>query len=312
MVGPHLRRPGGDLVVRADPGEDHVAEPTTVEDLQPGDHACLTFSDADERLDIVAAFVRDGLDEGAGVMCLTDVLEPVGLARELAERGLAVDAPLGSGQLEILPSTDAFVTIGTFEAGRVIDGLRQRIKRASHQGYGGLRIAADMCWALRPVAGLEQLVSFETELTRLLADGRATAVCQYDRHCFDAVTLAGVTAAHNRAVAAVTYYHDAVLRICRQHLPPGLRIAGELDYRALDVLHLALGEAVRLDEHLFVNMAQLRFIDAASAGALLQATLALRNGQRMTVVCQPSVGKVLQALGAEQLPSLRLVVRNVG
>ena len=37
-----------------------MATATSVEALAPGDHACLTFSDPDERLDIVAAFVRDG------------------------------------------------------------------------------------------------------------------------------------------------------------------------------------------------------------------------------------------------------------
>jgi hypothetical protein len=34
---------------------------TPVDRLEPGDHACLTFSDPDERLDIPAALVADGL-----------------------------------------------------------------------------------------------------------------------------------------------------------------------------------------------------------------------------------------------------------
>jgi anti-anti-sigma factor len=146
----------------------------------------------------------------------------------------------------------------------------------------------------------------------LLAGSRATAVCQYDRQCFDAVTLAGLTEVHTRAVAAVTYHNDPVLRICRQHIPPGVRMAGELDFRAVPAVNKALGESLRLDSHVFVNMAQLRFIDVAAAAAVLQAAVGLRDGQQMTLVCRPQVGKVLRTLGAQDLVSLRLVIRDVG
>jgi hypothetical protein len=33
----------------------------SVDDLRPGDHACLTCSDAEERLDIVAVYYEDPL-----------------------------------------------------------------------------------------------------------------------------------------------------------------------------------------------------------------------------------------------------------
>ena len=49
-----------------------MENPRSVEELGPGDHACLTFTDPDERLDIVAAFVRSGLDLGHKVLCFTD------------------------------------------------------------------------------------------------------------------------------------------------------------------------------------------------------------------------------------------------
>ena len=38
-----------------------MADASRIEDLRPGDHACLTFTDVEERLDLVAAFVRDGI-----------------------------------------------------------------------------------------------------------------------------------------------------------------------------------------------------------------------------------------------------------
>ena len=289
-----------------------MAQPATVDDLEPGDHACLTFTGADERLDIVAAFVRDGLDRGDKVVCLTDTLEPDRLSTELSERGLPVAASTRSGQLEVLPSVSAYVAAGTFDPVRMISGLRDRIDGALAEGYPGLRISSDMVWALRPVSGLEQLLTFEVQFNELLASRPAIAVCQYDRAGFDAVSLAGASAVHGRSVAAVTYHSDAVLRICRQHLPPGVRIAGELDYRGIDPLTRALAEAVRLDSHLFLNLTQLSFIDVAAAGVVLQTAYGLVGGKLMTVVCRSAVGKVLRALGGGEVAALKLIVRDVG
>src|SRR6185437_17183680 len=104
-----------------------------------------------------------------------------------------------------------------------------------------------------------------------VADSRVTILCQYDREKFDPVTLASVTPLHTRSVAAATYHADAVLRICRQYAPPGIRIAGEIDYRAEEPLALALAEAVRLDGDVTLNMAALAFADAPSIAMIADA-----------------------------------------
>jgi len=171
-----------------------------------------------------------------------------------------------------------------------------------------LRITADMCWATRPIAAVEQLVVFESEVGRLFSDGRLTAICQYDRQSFDAVTLAFAAKAHSRAVAATVYHEDPILRVCRQHTPPGLRLAGEIDYTNLDPLNQALGEALRIDTSIHVNLAQLRFIDAAAAGAILQAALAMRAGGQMIVVCRRAVHKVLELVGLTDVAHIRVVM----
>jgi hypothetical protein len=40
------------------------------------------FTDGDERLDLVAAFVRDGLRAGHKVVCWTDAIDPDGSRRQ--------------------------------------------------------------------------------------------------------------------------------------------------------------------------------------------------------------------------------------
>lgn len=285
-----------------------MALPTSVEELRPGDHACLTFSDAQEHLDIVAAFVDDGLRHHQRVMCFTQASTPEALSAEMLDRGLAVTGPLRTGQLSVHSSDESWLHDGRFTAQRMIDTWARHIDAADRDGYAGLRVSADMCWATRPVTGVEQLVVFESEVNRLFADARLTAICQYDRHVFDPVTLAAAAAAHGRAVAAATYHEDPVLRVCRQYSPPGVRVAGELDYTRADVFGQALAEALRLTRNVHVNLRALSFIDAAAAGVLVQAAVGLRDGRRLIVECAGLVEKVLRLVGADELAPLRLRV----
>jgi anti-anti-sigma regulatory factor len=270
----------------------------------------MTFSDGEERLDIVAAFVQDGLRGGQRVLCLTQALTPDAMASAMNRRGLPVDSAAEQGQLTVVSCGDVFLADGCFVPDRTLEVISTYIDDAERRGYAGVRVASDMGWALGPVSGVEQLMDYEGRVGRLLAEHRATAVCQYDRQGFDTVSLASVTATHQRTVAAVVYHEDPILRICRQHVPPGVRLAGELDSSRIEPLQHALSEAVRLDGDVHVNAAQLRFIDAVAAGVIVQAALGLPNGRRMIVVCRSLAWKVLIAQRADEIPQLRLVVDN--
>jgi anti-anti-sigma regulatory factor len=279
---------------------------TSVDQLVPGDHACLTFSEEEERLDIVAAFVRDGLSAGHRVLCYTAAYPTAELHGRLVERGVPAADGTRLGQLHLRPA-QAWLAGAGFRPAAVLDELSNAIDRARVDGYGGLRVAADMGWAADPVVGVEHLVTFEKQVSQLFADARVTTVCQYDRQQFDAVTLASSTAAHTCAVAATVYHDDPVLRICRQHSPGGIRVSGELDYTALDAFREALAEAVRLGEQVHVNLGRLRFIDAASAGALVQVAATLPAGRTVTVLCRRMVATVLNHVSAGQVPALRIL-----
>jgi anti-anti-sigma regulatory factor len=278
-----------------------------VEALAPGDHACLTFSDPDERLDIVAAFVRDGLRSSTQVLCVTESVPPEQLSQELRERGVPVTEALPTKQLMIFSSDESWLADGEVRAATMIERVGGYLADAERQGYAGLRLAADMCWVKRPIAAADQLPVFETEVAKLFGDGRLTAVCQYDRETFDAVTLAFASATHARAVAAAVYYEDPVLRICRQHMPPGIRLAGEIDFHHLDELTLALNEALHLDHDIQVNLAKLRFLDAACASAIAHAALSLPAGRSLSILGNATVLRTLRLAGATDIPAGRVV-----
>lgn len=276
-----------------------------VAQVRLGDHACLTFTDAEERLDLLAAFVRAGLRARERVLCWTDQVPPARLAAELAARQVRGQAAARRGQLSIASAESALLGAGA-SAAAMVEVIAAEVAAAARQGYSGLRVTADMSWATRPSAA-EHLMEFESEVAALFADGRLAVICQYDRDRFDAVTLAFAASAHSKTVAAEVYHDSPLLRVCRQYSPPGVRIAGELDYRHQPVLEQALAESRRLDRHMWINLTGLGYIDAACAATVVQTALRLPASRRMTVSCRGVVAKVLDLVGAREADRLRVV-----
>jgi hypothetical protein len=278
-----------------------------VEQLSAGGHACLTFTDPDERLDLLAAFVGDGLDAGQRVLCYTDAIAPATLTDELAQRGVPAADAAGRGQLRVVDCATSWLGADIATAQQMRDTLRAELKAAGEDGYPALLVSADMGWATRPHAAAHELLRFEQDFGSGFGDGRLTTLCQYDRGSFDPVTLSFAVDVHTQAVAAQVYHEDPLLRICRQYRPAGIRIAGELDFRHLDVLRQALAETLRLDAHPHVNLGQVRYLDAACAAAILQAGDQLPPGRTMHVRCGSLPATVLRLSGAADVAQLRLV-----
>jgi anti-anti-sigma regulatory factor len=283
-----------------------VSADLRITDLTMNEHACLTFGDGEELLDLTAAFIRDGLASGLKVLWVGGSVGQLEL--ELGERGLAVRPAVESGQM-LAVGIEGHVLSDqvAFESARAIGWLTSQIESCRAQGFAGLRVALDMSWALQPIAGVDQLPDFEDRVAAAIANTTATILCQYDREKFDPVTLASVTPLHTRSVAAATYHADAVLRICRQYAPPGIRLAGEIDYRAKEPLALALAEALRIDTDITVNMADLRFIDASCARMILNAARSLGGARKMIMRCSPPVARWLTVFGAADLPGVSVV-----
>ena len=283
-----------------------VGADAQITDLTADDHACLTFGEPEERSDLTAAFVRDGLASGLKVVWVSDS-PPQRATAELARRGIAVESALAAGQLSTAECEGRLLSGQEFGAGRAMDWLTGQMAACQREGFPGLRVAVDMSWALRPVTGVEQLPDFEEGVAAALAGTTVSVLCQYDREGFDPVTLATVSAFHTRSVAAATYYADAVLRICRQYAPPGIRLAGEIDYQHAEHLALALTEAIRFEGDITVTMTALTFIDGSCARMIVDAARGLAPSRTMVLRCHPGIAAPFELLGAGDMAGVSLV-----
>ena len=277
-----------------------------VTELGAEDHACLTFGEPEDLFDLTAAFVRDGLAAGLKVVWLSDA-GPGQAAGELGRRGVPVGPAMARGQMTAAGWEGRLLSGPVFRADAAVGWLTGELESCREEGFPGLRVALDMSWALRPVAGVEELPEFEDGIAAALDGSTAAVLCQYDRERFDPVTLASVAGFHTRAVAAATYHADALLRICRQYAPPGIRIAGELDFQAGESLGMALAEAVRLGGDIMINMSALAFVDARCTLMIADAARAIASMSRLvTLRCPPEVAAGFARLGLDGVPGIRL------
>jgi anti-anti-sigma regulatory factor len=286
-----------------------VGADTQITDLSVNDHACLTFGDAEELFDLTAAFVRDGLSGGLKVLWLNDVPAQQALS-ELGQRGVDVQRALAAGQMVTSPCEGSVLAGQAFTPGAALAWLNGQIAACQQAGFAGLRVAVDMSWALQPVTGVEQLPEFEEQAAAALPGTRVSLLCQYDRERFDPVTLAQVAAFHDHSVAAATYHADPVLRVCRQYTPPGIRLAGEIDFQAEEPLALALTEAIRIEGDITVHMTALTFIDAGCTRMLINAARSLPPSRRMVVRCLPTIARMFSLMGGDEVPNMTVMATD--
>jgi len=285
-----------------------AASAVSVDRLQPGDHAFLAFSDGEERWDILSVFTRQGFARDEKVFLHVDTAASVA---EVATRvaGAAAARALDSGQL-VVSSTPRF-SPGEFDAARLVDAARQRIDAVAGEGYSGLRSASEMSLALAPVDRLDQAVEYETALHKAMFAGRRnrryTALCQWDTRRFGGEpAMRAARDVHPLSVLS----HLGALHITL--VADGIRLTGDSDLSTRAEFTAAMRTlAARPQTTLVLDITQLSFLDAYSAGAVLRLAAGLTEPRRLELHCRAPHRRILHALGARSVKSLSIVTERL-
>ena len=169
-------------------------------ELKHGDHLCPIYEDEAEQLNIVLPFIRIGLARRERCLYVADdlTIEAVVAALEAAHVDVVHDR--GRGALRLMTNRDAYLLSGEFNPGAMIDFLRQQEAQTLSDGYSGLRVAAEMTWALGPEVGCDRLIEYEAILNQSLVNSRTVMLCQYNRTRFDPAVIHDILRTHPIAV----------------------------------------------------------------------------------------------------------------
>jgi hypothetical protein len=284
-----------------------------VDRLQPGDHAFLAFADDRQRWDILSVFTHHGLARGEKILLSVDTARPLDeVAAQLAGGKTAARDVLSSGQL-VVSAVPGF-TPGAFDAARFADASRKRIDDAAAEGFSGVRTASELSLALMPFGGMGQLIDFERNVHRELTGSgtsvRYTALCQWDERRFgDGPHLDAVRSLHPVTVlpASGTLYVSCA--------DDGVRLTGDSELSSREELTAALRVLEDLrrrpDQSLVLDLTDLSFMDAHSAGVILRLAASLSPPRRLEVRCRAHHRRMFHVLGGRAIRQLSIITERL-
>lgn len=169
--------------------------------LSPGDHLCAFYRGTKERDEILIPYLREGLLSGDKCICVVDATEPESVLASLGD-DLNLTSWLSDRTLDVQSSRETYLRGDGFSTTAMLDFWDEAIGGACSQGYEFTRAVGEMTWSLRQLPGVDELVSYESELNRFLPRYPQIILCLYDLDRFGGEVLMDVLKTHPKVLVA--------------------------------------------------------------------------------------------------------------
>lgn len=180
----------------------------TVADLRTGDDACFIYGQETEWAEVVASYVRAGLQERQRVLYVHDCRSPERVGDELRREGVDVEQAEVGGQILFLPARQLFCRGAGYSFERVLDQLHAFTAMALADGWSALRVTTEMSWILRQTQGPDRLLPQEARMVAFFRDSAALGLSQFDRAAFSPAALMDALLAFPLAVIGGEAVHN--------------------------------------------------------------------------------------------------------
>jgi hypothetical protein len=132
-----------------------------------------------ERDDILIPFLVDGLRAGDKCTCVVDSCTPDDVLASMSTH-VEVDPYISVCQLEVLDSYATYLADGGFLPARMLEFWAGKARQSPFTGTGVARNIGDMSWAHRSPGAVTELIGYESELNRIMANVPQVNLCLYD------------------------------------------------------------------------------------------------------------------------------------
>jgi hypothetical protein len=264
---------------------DGRRSPRSLWDAEPGTHLCALYSGPAELERTAAAFVGSGLAAGDRVLYVASD-RPRAQVRTALEAHQVLAGPAADrGQLVIQDFASAYGEPGQLDLDQMAIDFRIAARQARADGFGALRVAAEMGDFATAIGSAERLLDWERRCTPMQHEEGITSVCQYQQGRF-ADDLAATIVNEHAGLAP-----EAVLAPPVQFTgttdPWGLAIGGELDLASREVFLRVLGARLGARPSLHLDVSGLVYAEAAALGVVYQAAAGLPDGGGIVVTGAP-------------------------
>gem|GEM_PF-1195648 len=241
MVGPSDSRGVARLMTGAVGAGASVTESISVHD-----HSCLIYDSTEEQFAAVVPFMRHGLEAGQRCVYIADDNTVGAVSAAMNDDGIAVDAEIARGALQIITKQESYLRNGNFDPRGMIGLLTEATAAAKADGYDALRVTGEMTWVLGGEPGTERVFEYEAEVNRFFPDHDVLAICQYARRRFEPEAVLNVIRTHQSVIC------EGVLCENPYYVPPDEFLRPGQAAREVDRLLGSLVEA----EHARLALAQ--------------------------------------------------------
>lgn len=163
-------------------------------------HACAFFNSRDEEYELLLPFCKDGYQAGDRLFQVLDKDHRSERLQRLSASGIDVANVQTTGQLEVHPWEDAYLRGNRFDQHAMIDLIQSVLREGHSRGFQMTRLWANMEWALEDLAGVHDIVEYETRLNKVLPQYQDVVVCTYDLNKFSAPVVMDVMRTHPQVI----------------------------------------------------------------------------------------------------------------
>jgi anti-anti-sigma factor len=252
---------------------DNGHAPHSLWDAEPGTHLCALYRGEAELEQTAAAFVGSGLAAGDRVLYVASDRPTPQVRTSLEVHQVPTRLATDCGQLVIQDFADAYGEPGQLDLARMAADFRAAARQARTDGFGALRVAAEMGIFADAIGSVERLLDWERLCTPMQREEGITSVCQYDQRWFSETDAALLVTEH--AGLAPGTVRPPPARFTATDAPWGLAVSGELDLASREVFGRVLRSRLAARPWLRLDLSGLVYAEAAALGVVYQAVAQL-------------------------------------
>ena len=160
-------------------------------------HVCAFFNTIDEEHRVLGSFYKDGIDRGDKAAHIVDPENLQEHLKRLAEAGIDVQKMTDTGQLEVVPWTDAYVRDHRFDQDAMLATVEKLIQAGAAAGFGLTRLVGHhMDWLFLDKPATYNLVEYEARLNHVLSNYNDPVICNYNPSKFGAHVAMDIIRTH--------------------------------------------------------------------------------------------------------------------
>jgi DcmR-like sensory protein len=160
-------------------------------------HICAFFNSADEERRVLRSFNKEGFDRGDKAVHIVETELQAEYLKGLADAGIDVQRVMDTGQLEVLPWSEAYVRDHTFDQDAMLASVETLIQSGAASGYPLTRLVGHhMDWVFRDKPAVNNFVEYEARLNHVLPKYNNAAICSYDLSTLSASVAMDIMRTH--------------------------------------------------------------------------------------------------------------------